>query len=75
MMSAHLIHFLVIVSIVAADTNNPATKMIEIPNGKVRGYLEKSRLFGKRYFAFRGIPFGKPPIGDLRFKVSANISE
>lgn len=53
----------------AASKRLTATKVINTEYGKVRGKLE-STLFGdKHYYAFRGIPFAQPPIGDLRFKV------
>lgn len=37
--------------------------------GEVIGLMEKSRG-GREYYSFRGIPFAKPPVGDLRFKVT-----
>lgn len=37
--------------------------------GKIAGYL-KIAAEGTIYSAFEGIPYAKPPIGDLRFEVS-----
>lgn len=28
-----------------------------------------NRIAGKQYLAFQGVPYAKPPIGDLRFRV------
>ncbi|XP_066595668.1 uncharacterized protein [Prorops nasuta] len=36
------------------------------PVGKIRGSIIKSRL-GKDIFSFRGVRYGQPPIGQLRF--------
>jgi len=43
--------------------------VVTIPSlGKVIGtFLSSSN--GRKYSAFRGIPYAKPPIGELRFKV------
>lgn len=43
--------------------------IVEISDGKVRGTVLKN-LDGEDYYAFLGIPYAKPPIGKLRFKVS-----
>lgn len=45
---------------------------VEISDGPVRGKAEFSRL-GKAYLAFKGIPYAKPPVKELRFKVNAFI--
>lgn len=37
--------------------------------GKVSGIREKTTE-GKTFFSYYGIPYAKPPVGDLRFKVS-----
>lgn len=37
--------------------------------GTLKGLTEQSRG-GRSYFAFYGIPYAEPPLGDLRFKVS-----
>lgn len=42
--------------------------IVEISDGKVRGTVQKN-LDGEDIYGFFGIPYAKPPIGDLRFKV------
>jgi carboxylesterase type B len=36
--------------------------------GKIRGYLKTSHD-GRKFSAFEGVPFAKPPIGSRRFEV------
>lgn len=43
--------------------------IINISEGKIKGYIRKN-LNGESFYAFLGIPYGKPPVGSLRFKVS-----
>lgn len=43
--------------------------IVQIENGKIKGSVLESRL-GVLFNAFRGIRYGKAPIGDLRFKVN-----
>lgn len=38
-------------------------------NGRIRGKLNETLFDKKLYYSFRGIPFGKAPIAELRFKV------
>lgn len=40
--------------------------------GKIRGSVQKSSE-GIEFCSFKGIPYAKPPIGNLRFKVSLKI--
>ncbi|XP_050531758.1 esterase E4-like isoform X3 [Daktulosphaira vitifoliae] len=40
---------------------------IKIKNGVLRGKFYQSR-HGREYLSFTGIPYAKPPIGELRFK-------
>lgn len=45
---------------------------IKIKQGELQGTIEN--LFsGNTYVSFKGIPYAKPPIGDLRFKVLMSI--
>lgn len=41
-------------------------------SGLVRGHKIASS-FDYKYFNFHGIPYAKPPIGDLRFKVRTMV--
>lgn len=42
--------------------------IVKITKGAIKGQILKSRD-GRDYYSFTGIPFAKPPIGELRFKV------
>lgn len=37
-------------------------------NGKIKGQILTSRD-GRPYYSYTGIPYAKPPVGELRFKV------
>ncbi|XP_044593020.1 esterase FE4-like isoform X2 [Cotesia glomerata] len=41
--------------------------LVQVRQGKLCGVKEKN-IYGKEFYAFRGIPYTKPPIGELRFK-------
>lgn len=45
------------------------TKVVDTKSGPVRGLLEISQRKSVEFYAFRGIPYAKPPVGDLRLKV------
>lgn len=38
-------------------------------NGRVRGLKQVTLFDQKPYYAFKGIPYARPPHGSLRFKV------
>ncbi|XP_060646797.1 esterase B1-like isoform X1 [Drosophila nasuta] len=43
------------------------TKTVQLPIGNVKGKYETG-LCGISFYSFEGIPYGKPPIGELRFR-------
>jgi len=45
------------------------SEKLEINKGVIKGQILKSRN-GQSYYSYTGIPYAKPPIGELRFKVS-----
>lgn len=48
-------------------TQNPR---VTVESGVLEGYVVDNETEpGKSYFCFQGIPYAKPPLGDLRFKV------
>lgn len=44
-------------------------KIFETNNGQVRGVKRSTLLNNVSFYACKGIPYAKPPVGDLRFKV------
>ncbi|KAG8256292.1 hypothetical protein J6590_071808 [Homalodisca vitripennis] len=44
------------------------TVVIHTKLGQLRGHIKHSILTDNSYYAFQGIPFGRPPLGALRFK-------
>lgn len=58
------------ISVIAATSADDEHKIVETNSGRIRG-LRKTTLLKKiPYYSFKGIPYAKPPIGDLRFKVN-----
>ena len=58
---------LLLILLVAAVQGEDVT--VSLSKGKLRG----ARLdydFGQYYYAFKGIPYARPPVKELRFKVS-----
>lgn len=45
-------------------------RVVQIDSGKVRGRKELTFLDQRPFYAFRGIPYARPPLGLLRFRVS-----
>lgn len=61
--------------IIFVNLVNSATIRVRTEYGDVEGITAKS-IFGKRnYYSFKGIPYAKPPIDDLRFKVNLILNQ
>jgi len=45
--------------------------ILQLSQGKIQGSILISRS-GRKFNAFQGIPYAKPPISDLRFEVKQN---
>jgi hypothetical protein len=46
--------------------NNP---QVTVEQGALRGHYLTSRK-GRQFVGFQGVPYAKPPLGEMRFKVS-----
>ena len=45
--------------------------IVNIPNlGQLRGTQTRT-AFGRKFYAFRGVPYAQPPVGELRFRVNS----
>lgn len=45
-------------------------RIVQTDLGDIRGNVQKTLLNKREFFSFRGIRYARPPIGELRFKVS-----
>ena len=44
--------------------------IVNIPKlGQLRGTQTRT-AFGRKFYAFRGVPYAQPPVGELRFRVN-----
>lgn len=64
------LHLLSIVSESQSVENGLQFCTIETESGQIRGKSNSTLFQRKLFYSFRGIPFAKPPIDDLRFKVN-----
>lgn len=62
--------FVCVTLIVGACEAMEEFKIVETNDGKIRGKQSNSLLKNIPFYAFKGIPYAKPPIGDLRFEVT-----
>ncbi|GJQ88752.1 hypothetical protein Trydic_g20374, partial [Trypoxylus dichotomus] len=60
--------FLILTGTLSASAEVLSQYTVRTANGYVGGTKERTVFKNKPYFAFRGIPFAKPPIGNLRFE-------
>lgn len=42
--------------------------IVTVKQGKLKGRIGTD-YDGRRYYSFQGIPYAKPPVGKLRFRV------
>lgn len=68
MCSKPFLLFVALICVVNGESENQY-KIVETTNGRVRGIRNTTLLNGLPFYAFKGIPYGKAPIDDLRFKV------
>lgn len=47
--------------------------IVEVNQGKLQGQEFESVLTKEPYYGFLGIPYAKPPLGELRFQVRIHI--
>ncbi|CAG2240393.1 unnamed protein product [Mytilus edulis] len=59
--------FTVFMTLVCADISLADFTLVNSECGPIKGLKTQNKQTGKDVYEFRGIPFGKPPIGPLRF--------
>lgn len=65
MMRFEFIFLLTFVAVILADD------IIVLKQGSVKGHRLTTRK-GREIFAFQGIPYAEPPVGELRFQVRSD---
>jgi carboxylesterase type B len=52
--------------------NMSGTVIVDLAQGTLRGKQTTAKS-GFKYYSFKGIPYAKPPVGQLRFKVNRGL--
>ncbi|XP_052068048.1 cocaine esterase-like [Mytilus californianus] len=60
--------FAVLMTLVCVNFATGDLTVVNSVSGPIKGLKTQNKQTGKDVYEFRGIPFGKPPIGPLRFK-------
>lgn len=55
-----------------SDDGSP---IVTTKNGEILGKVATTLLDQRKFFSFQGIPYAKPPIGHLRFRVNITIKQ
>lgn len=69
-------YLLILLSVTTAAVNSAPksvsseSPVVQTKNGELRGKILTTLLAQRKFYAFQGIPYAKPPINDLRFRVS-----
>lgn len=64
----YLAFTVILISVNSDEMNKNVYKTVQTNSGLIRGRLNQTLLQKKNYFAFKGIPFARPPLRELRFK-------
>lgn len=60
----------ILISIIDLKVNADLSRIIHTNKGPVQGEILQTVLNQTEYLSFRGIPYAKPPIDELKFKVN-----
>ncbi|XP_031633387.1 esterase B1-like [Contarinia nasturtii] len=54
---------------------NGFTEIVDTKSGPIRGRVKSTIWYNKPYYSYRGIPYAKPPVGELRFKAPEPVEK
>ena len=60
--------FMILIQSGHAADDQMETVVVSTPTGPMKGVKTKNKQTGETLHEFRGIPYGKPPVGELRFE-------
>lgn len=60
-----------LIDVIFSTNNSP---IVKVHLGTIKGYYKES-YEGKKYEAYEGIPYAKPPVGNRRFQVFLIIDD
>ncbi|XP_060878026.1 esterase FE4-like [Metopolophium dirhodum] len=67
-----VVKWIFIAVVLYLDLVHCVAQELEITKGVIKGQILKSRN-GRSYYSYTGIPYAKPPIGELRFKAPVPV--
>ncbi|CAD6240198.1 GSCOCT00002551001.2-RA-CDS [Cotesia congregata] len=69
------LYFLVIFFVIKYSTQLKPTEVIKTDKGPIRGKILQTVAKNIPFSSFEGVPYGKPPIGPLRFQPPEEVDE